>query len=132
MKVYLTNRKPALNAIVLIPLFFFFNFRLTGQQFMWFLYFFGGLNATEKGALLSFKRPQLVAIDWSRPGFSNVTVQKGMFFKLNCYPTQFRLRVAILTYPSILLGLGFWFSSHENWGWMQLPYTDVPLMKCVK
>jgi hypothetical protein len=26
---------------------------------------------------------------------------------------------------------GFWFSAHENWGWMQLPYTDVPLMKWI-
>ncbi|PPQ71558.1 hypothetical protein CVT24_006439 [Panaeolus cyanescens] len=78
----------------------FINDPYEGQQFMWFLYFFGGLNATEKAALLEFKRPQLVAVDWSRPGFPNVIVQKG-----------------------------FWFSSHENWGWTQLPYTDVPLMK---
>ncbi|KIJ34150.1 hypothetical protein M422DRAFT_182470 [Sphaerobolus stellatus SS14] len=71
-----------------------------GQQFMWFLYFFGGLNQMDKEALLAFKRPQLVSVDWTRPGLSPVTVQKG-----------------------------FWFSAHENWGWMQMPYTDVPLMK---
>ncbi|KAF8499481.1 putative GPI anchored protein [Hysterangium stoloniferum] len=71
-----------------------------GQQFMWFLFFFGGLSQTEKDAIWAFKRPQLVSVDWTEPGFSPVTVQKG-----------------------------FWFSSHENWGFMELPYTDVPLMK---
>ncbi|KAF9479545.1 hypothetical protein BDN70DRAFT_983632 [Pholiota conissans] len=24
---------------------------------------------------------------------------------------------------------GFWFSAHENWVWMQLPYTDIPLLR---
>ncbi|KAF8576240.1 putative GPI anchored protein [Ramaria rubella] len=71
-----------------------------GQGFMWYLYLFGGLNQTEKDAIWSFKRPQLVSVDWSAHGYENVTVQKG-----------------------------FWFSAHENWGWMQLPYTDVPFMR---
>jgi hypothetical protein len=69
---------------------------------MFFFYLFGNLSQTDKEALLAFKRPQLVAVDWSMTGYQNVTVQKG-----------------------------FWFSSHENWGWMQLPYTDIPLMKYV-
>ncbi|KXN83534.1 hypothetical protein AN958_01243 [Leucoagaricus sp. SymC.cos] len=73
-----------------------------GNPFMFFLYLFGNLNQTAKNALLEFKRPQLVSIDWSVPGYENVTVQKG-----------------------------FWFSAHENWGWMQLPYIDVPLMNDV-
>ena len=46
---------------------------------MWFLFLFGGLNQTEKEALLAFKRPQLVSIDWSFPGYPNITVQKGGF-----------------------------------------------------
>ncbi|RDB22231.1 hypothetical protein Hypma_010743 [Hypsizygus marmoreus] len=71
-----------------------------GQQFMFYLYLFGDLSQTEKDALLAFKRPQLVSVDWSYPGYKSITVQKG-----------------------------FWFSAHENWGWMQLPYTDIPLMK---
>ncbi|KAF8960660.1 putative GPI anchored protein [Flammula alnicola] len=70
-----------------------------GEVFMYFLYLFGGLNNTEKEALLAFKRPQLVSIDWNQPGYESITVQKG-----------------------------FWFSAHENWGWMQLPYTDIPLL----
>jgi hypothetical protein len=71
---------------------------------MFFFYLFGpDLSQKDKEALLAFKRPQLVAVDWSMPGgYRNVTVQRG-----------------------------FWFSSHENWGWMQLPYTDIPFMKCV-
>ncbi|KAF8178917.1 putative GPI anchored protein [Pholiota molesta] len=70
-----------------------------GEAFMYFLYLFGNLNATEKEALLAFKRPQLVSVDWNSPGYESVNVQKG-----------------------------FWFSAHENWVWMQLPYTDVPLL----
>jgi hypothetical protein len=50
-----------------------------GQQFMWFLYFFGGLNKTEKDAIWAFKRPQLVSVDWAYKGYPNVTVQKGEF-----------------------------------------------------
>lgn len=69
---------------------------------MFFLYLFGNLNHTEKTALLEFKRPQLVSVDWTASRYQDVTVQKG-----------------------------FWFSSHENWGWLQLPYTDVPIMRCV-
>ncbi|KAJ3568519.1 hypothetical protein NP233_g5665 [Leucocoprinus birnbaumii] len=71
-----------------------------GQSFMFFLYLFGSLNQTDKTALLEFKRPQLVSVDWAMQGYQNVSVQKG-----------------------------FWFSAHENWGWMQLPYTDIPLMR---
>ncbi|EKM82123.1 hypothetical protein AGABI1DRAFT_55288, partial [Agaricus bisporus var. burnettii JB137-S8] len=71
-----------------------------GQSFMFFFYLFGNLKKADKEALLAFKRPKLVSVEWSMPGYQKVTVQKG-----------------------------FWFSSHENWGWMQLPYTDIPLMK---
>jgi len=78
----------------------FINDPYEGQSFMFFLYLFGNLNQTEKTALLEFKRPQLVSVDWTMSGYQDVTVQKG-----------------------------FWFSSHENWGWLQLPYTDVPLMR---
>lgn len=45
---------------------------------MYFLYLFGNLNATEKEALLAFKRPQLVSVDWNSPGYESVNVQKGM------------------------------------------------------
>jgi len=54
---------------------------------MWFLYFFGGLNQTEKQALLEFKRPQLVAVDWKRPGFPPITVQKGKVYLYFYSPT---------------------------------------------
>ncbi|TFK35374.1 hypothetical protein BDQ12DRAFT_635257 [Crucibulum laeve] len=78
----------------------FINDPYEGQQFMFFLQLYGGLNQSDIDALWEFKRPQLVSVDWSFPGYGSITVQKG-----------------------------FWFSSHENWGWMQLPYTDIPLMK---
>lgn len=78
----------------------FINDPYEGQSFMFFLYLFGNVTQADKTALLEFKRPQLVSVDWSMPGYENITVQKG-----------------------------FWFSAHENWGWMQLPYTDIPFMK---
>jgi hypothetical protein len=49
-----------------------------GEAFMYFLYLFGNLNATEKEALLALKRPQLVSVDWNSPGYESVNVQKGM------------------------------------------------------
>ncbi|KAF8997584.1 hypothetical protein BDQ17DRAFT_1363055 [Cyathus striatus] len=62
-----------------------------GQQFMWFIYLFTGLNETEKQAIWDFKRLQLVAIDWNSQA------------------------ITVLRY-------------RKNWGWMQMPYTDVPLL----
>ena len=71
-----------------------------GQSFTYFLQLFTPLPSSEKSALWTFKRPQLVAATWTRPGFAPLTVQRG-----------------------------FWYSSHENWGWLQLPYLDLPFMK---
>jgi hypothetical protein len=83
---------------------------------MYFLYFFGGLSSIEKEALLAFKRAKLVSIDWNHPGLKSITVQKGGHFHPGC-----RRRGSS--------DIGFWFSAHENWGWMQLPYTDTPLLQ---
>lgn len=73
---------------------------ILGQSFTYFLQLFTSISSSEKSALWAFKRPQLVATTWTRPGFAPLTIQRG-----------------------------FWYSSHENWGWLQLPYPDLPFMK---
>lgn len=92
------------------------KFYISGEVFMYFLYLFGGLSSTEKEALLAFKRAKLAAIDWNHRGFNSITVQKGGYF----YPSRPHRGSS---------GIGFWFSAHENWGWMQLPYIDTPLLQ---
>lgn len=71
-----------------------------GELFAWWLYFFGNLSRTEQEAIWVVKRPQLVRVDYNSTRYPPITVQKG-----------------------------FWFSSHENWKFMEMPYLDVPLIK---
>ncbi|KAL0954731.1 hypothetical protein HGRIS_003684 [Hohenbuehelia grisea] len=71
-----------------------------GELFAWFLHFFGGLSLLDKRSVWEAKRPKLIAVDYQSAGLPNITVQKG-----------------------------FWFSSHENWKFMEMPYLDIPLLK---
>ncbi|KAF2727161.1 putative GPI anchored protein [Polyplosphaeria fusca] len=73
-----------------------------GELFTWWLYLFSPqLTLADKENLWKVKQPQLVPTYWhSNTSLGNVTVQKG-----------------------------FWFSSHEQWKLLEMPYTDVPLVK---
>ncbi|KAH6713228.1 putative GPI anchored protein [Leptodontidium sp. MPI-SDFR-AT-0119] len=71
-----------------------------GELFTWWLYFFGGLSRKDKDLLWQVKRPQLVSVDYNMGGVGPITVQKG-----------------------------FWFSSHEQWKVLEMPYYDVDLVK---
>jgi hypothetical protein len=71
-----------------------------GELFAWWLYFFGGLDGKEKDAIWRVKRGQLVSVEYLMGGVGPITVQKG-----------------------------FWFSSHEQWKVLQMPYFDVPIVK---
>lgn len=73
-----------------------------GELFTWWLYFFSPqLTISEKEELWVSKRQQLVAAEWrSNMSWGDVTVQKG-----------------------------YWFSSHEQWKLLEMPYTDVDLVK---
>ncbi|KDQ24590.1 hypothetical protein PLEOSDRAFT_1078667 [Pleurotus ostreatus PC15] len=73
-----------------------------GELFTWFLYFFGGLGSSDRNQLWEVKRPQLAAVNYQSEVYENITVQKG-----------------------------FWFSSHENWKFMEMPYLDIPLVRRV-
>jgi hypothetical protein len=71
-----------------------------GELFTWWLYFFGGLSPTDKKTLLSVKLPQLVRSEYHLPSSSaTITVQRG-----------------------------FWFSAHEQWKTLEMPYLDIPLV----
>ena len=73
-----------------------------GELFTWWLYFFGGLSAADKKALWIAKRPKLVSVEYHKHGIGPITVQKG-----------------------------FWFSSHEQWKVLEMPYYDVDIVKRV-
>jgi hypothetical protein len=73
-----------------------------GELFTWWLYLFSPqLTAAQKEELWTVKRPMLVPTDWhSNTSVGAVTVQKG-----------------------------YWFSSHEQWKLLEMPYTDVDLIR---
>ena len=73
-----------------------------GELFTWWLYFFSpDLTPSDKAELWFAKRPQLVSVDWrSNTTLGDVTVQKG-----------------------------YWFSSHEQWKLLEMPYLDISLIK---
>lgn len=70
-----------------------------GELFTWWLYFFGGLSTSQKQGLWVAKRPKLQSVEY-HPNRRAVTVQEG-----------------------------FWFSSHEQWKVLEMPYYDVPIVK---
>lgn len=71
-----------------------------GELFTWWLYFFSDLVREDKEALWVRKRAKLQSVEYSQGGIGPITVQKG-----------------------------FWFSSHEQWKILQMPYYDIPLVK---
>lgn len=75
-----------------------------GELFTWWLYLFSPqLTSAQKAELWAVKRPQLVSVVWnSNTSLGEVTVQKG-----------------------------YWFSSHEQWKLLEMPYTDVDLVRKV-
>lgn len=72
-----------------------------GELFTWYLYFFSpSLTPTDKLALWTTKRAMLQSVEYNMHGKGPITVQKG-----------------------------YWFSSHEQWKLLEMPYTDVPLVR---
>jgi hypothetical protein len=95
-----------------------------GELFTWWLYFFGGLSANDKVAIWAVKRPQLVSVEYKMGGIGPITVQEGRCSIAITYTStlscSFHINAAI---P------GFWFSAHEQWKVLELPYYDVDLVR---
>ncbi|KAF4975734.1 hypothetical protein FZEAL_7510 [Fusarium zealandicum] len=73
-----------------------------GELLTYFLQFFGRLSSKDKRTLWEYKRPKLEKTEYSKGGIGPITVRKG-----------------------------FWFSSHEIWGQLELPYYDVDIVRRV-
>ncbi|KAK4561672.1 hypothetical protein LTR86_004351 [Recurvomyces mirabilis] len=81
-----------------------------GELFAWWLYFFGGLGEGEREAIWVAKRGQLVSVEYqyqsnnsqTGSGSTPITVQKG-----------------------------FWFSAHEQWKVLEMPYYDIDIVRRV-
>ncbi|RAO69576.1 uncharacterized protein BHQ10_005588 [Talaromyces amestolkiae] len=73
-----------------------------GELFTWWLQFFGGLSDADVEALWEYKRPQLVSVDYHIGNVGPITVQKG-----------------------------YWFSSHETWKVLEMPYYDIDIIRRV-
>ncbi|OIW24776.1 putative GPI anchored protein [Coniochaeta ligniaria NRRL 30616] len=71
-----------------------------GELFTWWLYFYSPLSAQDKEMLWEVKRPKLVSVEYNMGGVGPITVQQG-----------------------------YWFSSHEQWKALEMPYYDVDLVR---
>ncbi|KAF7552641.1 hypothetical protein G7Z17_g4164 [Cylindrodendrum hubeiense] len=71
-----------------------------GELLTYFLQFFGDLSKKEKKKLWEYKRPKLESDEYNLGGVGPITVRKG-----------------------------YWFSSHEIWNQLELPYYDVDIIR---
>ncbi|KAH8691986.1 putative GPI anchored protein [Talaromyces proteolyticus] len=73
-----------------------------GELFTFWLQLFAGLSEDDKSALSEVKKPQLMSVDYHMGKLGPITVQKG-----------------------------YWFSSHETWKVMEMPYYDIDIIRRV-
>ncbi|KAG9251090.1 putative GPI anchored protein [Emericellopsis atlantica] len=71
-----------------------------GELVAFFFHLFGDLPQSEKDALWEVKRPQLVKDEYHQGNVGPVTVERG-----------------------------YWFSGHEPWKVLELPYYDVDIIR---
>ncbi|CEJ94702.1 hypothetical protein VHEMI10219 [[Torrubiella] hemipterigena] len=71
-----------------------------GELFTYFIQFFGKLSSQEKAKLWTAKRAKLVSVEYEMDGVGPITVEQG-----------------------------YWFSAHEPWKVLELPYFDVDIIK---
>ncbi|KAG6000269.1 hypothetical protein E4U21_005630 [Claviceps maximensis] len=79
-----------------------------GELFTHFLHSFGGLTRRDKEALWQVKRAKMIRREYDMGGYGPITVQQV---------------------PINMHTLGYWFSSHESWKVLELPYYDVDVVK---
>ena len=95
-----------------------------GELFTWWLYFFGSLSDLDKETLWYFKRPQLVARNYTG-SIVNTSYDDPIATNYSGSPVISK-KIGPITVQE-----GFWFSSHESWKVLEMPYFDVPIVKRV-
>jgi hypothetical protein len=93
-----------------------------GELVTWWLYFYGNLSSAEKDDLWNVKRPQLRSVEYSGSTVNTSYVQ-------SVAANYTGLPVVSESIGPITVQEGFWFSSHEQWKVLQMPYYDDPLVK---
>lgn len=71
-----------------------------GELMTYFLQLFSGLSDDDKQAMWEYKKWQLISDEYEQGGVGPITVERG-----------------------------FWFSAHELWKVLQLPYYDSDIMR---
>ncbi|KAM3448251.1 hypothetical protein MY3296_007934 [Beauveria thailandica] len=71
-----------------------------GELFTYFIEFFSGLSKDEKKKLWMAKRAKLVSVEYNMGGVGPITVEQG-----------------------------YWFSGHEPWKILELPYFDIDIIR---
>jgi len=69
-----------------------------GELFVWLLEFFGGISQSEADKIWIKKRKRLESVNYITENGDKITCQRG-----------------------------HWFSSHEQWKYLTMPYLDVPI-----
>lgn len=93
-----------------------------GELFTWWLYFFAPqLNATDKEALWQRKRAKLVAVDYNG-SVVDTAPTTGALTNYSGLPVYHPLN------KSVTVQEGFWFSAHEQWKLLEMPYLDNSLV----
>lgn len=95
-----------------------------GELFTWWLYFFGGLSENDQELLWTAKRPQLLAVNYTG-SIVNTSYHDSV-------PTNYSGDSAVGSRSTpITVQKGYWFSSHEQWKLLEMPYLDVDIVKRV-
>ncbi|ORY25727.1 putative GPI anchored protein [Naematelia encephala] len=88
-----------------------------GELFTWFFYLYASnLSSIDRDALWSTKRPQLVAVNYTG---SVVDTSPSSAALVNYTGDP-----VVHPYDTITVQKGFWFSSHEQWKLLEMPYLD--------
>lgn len=95
-----------------------------GELFTWWLYFFGGLSNADKQDLWKVKRPQLQAVNYTG-SIVNTSYDDPVLTNYSGDPVKGK-KIGPITVQK-----GYYFSSHESWKLLEMPYLDVPIVKRV-
>ena len=101
---------------------FYLNDPYEGELFAWFLYLYTDLPEADKEALWVAKRPQLVEVTYNG-SVVNVTASD------NSLVNYTDAAIVKPFSPSITGQQGYWFSAHEQWKVLEMPYFDVDIVK---